>query len=164
MMMCLPSNAPMQLGNCQHWLNSCSILIQSSLLGTGISSSARTSHRASQVSLTAWWIVATSHRHLLLRVWNESPVARKLKLEIIHILIHSFNPFSDHIIHFWHIIIHVMEYHNLFYVSDFINWIIMNLICFSTHALSSFSIDGCSKWIINLRGLIIQYPFTFLCY
>ena len=54
-------------------------------------------------------------------------------------------------------IIHVILFHNLFYVNHFMNWIIADLICFHAHSLSPFSFYGFRKWIRNVCGLIIHF-------
>ena len=77
--MCFPSRDPQQLGKFHLSANSCSILIQSSLVGSGMTFGCRMSHMAEHVSTIMLCTVDTPTRNLADSVLNESPVAKKLK-------------------------------------------------------------------------------------
>ena len=78
-MICLLSNEPMQLRKFHLSANSYSVLIQSSLVGSGITFGCRMSQIAVQVSTMMLCIVETLTLNLADRVLNESPVAKKLE-------------------------------------------------------------------------------------
>ena len=77
--MCFPSRDPQQLGKFHLSANSCSILIQSSLVGSGMTFGCRMSHMAEHVSTIMLCTVDTPTQNLADSVLNESPVAKKLK-------------------------------------------------------------------------------------
>ena len=77
--MCFPSRDPQQLGKFHFSANSCWILIQSSLVGSGMTFGCRMSDMAEHVSTIMLCTVDTPTQNLADSVLNESPVAKKLK-------------------------------------------------------------------------------------